>query len=156
MLKRKQISETSWMIYDGIRPFGFLRKIGAGYMLMVGEEKFDFTSHDDFEKMFGKIKDIEHQNNDDVEINGFPARHPGANVVEHDDLPLYNTGGNVVFVAGFFALKFDNSKSWQVVHGPKHKTLEANSFVGPFKTRLEALREVNIENRKLENVEEKV
>ena len=144
------------MIFDGVQPFGFLRKIGAGFQLMVNDETFNFAHESEFEAMFGKVKDIEHQNTEVIEINGFPARQTGAVPMEHNELPLYNIGGNVVFVAGFFALKFDNSKSWQVVHGPKHKTLEDNSYVGPFKTRLEALREVNMENRKLENGEEKL
>ena len=156
MFKRKQISEKSWMIFEGVRPFGFLRQEGDILELMVETEKFEFKDISEFEKTFGKIKDIKHQNKDTIEINGFPARHPGATPIKDSELPAYNTGGNIIFVAGFFALKFENAKAWQVVHGPKLKTLEQNTHIGPFKTRLEALREVNMENRKLENVEEKI
>ncbi len=151
--KRKQISETSWMIFEDSKPFGFLREENGLLKLMVGSESFEFASHDEMTAQFGRIIDIENQTKEVKEINGYPARHAGAIAVEHEKYPVYNVGGNVLFVAGYFALKFTNS-NYQVVHGPKLSTIEANDIIGPFKSRLEALREVNIHNRRLENDKE--
>lgn len=151
--KRKQISDTSWMIFEDSKPFGFLREEDGKLKLMVGSESFVFATHSEMESQFGRIIDIENQVKELKEINGYPARHAGAIAVEHEKYPVYNIGGNTLFVAGYFALKFTNA-NYQVVHGPKLSTVEANTIIGPFKTRLEALREVNIHNRRLENDKE--
>lgn len=151
--KRKQVSETSWMLFEDNKPFGFLREEDGKLKLMVGSESFNFASHSEMESQFGRIIDVEVTSKEVIEINGFPARHPGAVAVAHDKYPTYNIGGNALFVAGYFALKFSNA-NYQVVHGPKLSTVESNTIIGPFKTRLEALREVNIHNRRLENDKE--
>lgn len=152
MFKRKQVSNTSWIILEGNKPFGFLKATDDLLTFMVGTEKFVFSSHKELEQHFGKIIDIEPTTNETAVIKGFPSRHKGTiQEVPNDKYPTYNTGGNVVFVAGFFALKFSNSKIWQVVHSPKLATIELNTAIGPFKTRLEALNEVSMNNRKIED-----
>jgi len=151
MFKRKQISEFSWMIFEDGKPFGFLRENGAVLELLVSNERFEFSSYEELTKMFGKIVDVEVGTKELTDIKGFPARHPGAEAIPHATLPKYSVGGNTVYVAGYFALKFTKAKAWQVVHSPKLATIEANEIVGPFKTRLEALREVNVANRRIEN-----
>lgn len=156
LFKRKQITANTWMILDDTKPFGFLRKVDEPfkevyYQLLVQNESFIFATYKEIEDQFGKIVDIEPPKKDHVDVKGFPARHKGAIAVDHPSLPVYSVGGNVRFVAGYFALRFNNAKGYQVVHGPKLSTVEGNEIIGPFKTRLEALGEVNIYNRRLEN-----
>lgn len=150
MFTKKQITENSWLISDTIKPFGFLHKRGDAYQLLVEGEKFEFESYEAVEKQFGKLVEVEKKFKV-KDIKGFQPRHTNAEPIEHDTLPLYSSGGNTVFIAGYFALKFENS-SWQVVFGPKQKTITDNESIGPFKTRLEALHEVNIKNGDKGNV----
>lgn len=147
MFKQKAITDSSWVILNSGSPFGILRKLPKGYNLLVGEEKFEFDTLADFEKMFGALETVVHQTKEVIIINGFPAMPQHRNAVAIDDTsPNYKNGGNIVFVAGFLALKFANAKSWQVVNGIKQSTVDTTETVGPFKTKFEAQSEANIRN----------
>ena len=155
MLTKKQITETSWLVTKDSSPFGYIRVEGERHILTthdhLGVKQHEYDSYKNLEVEWGKIKTVVNKSKAKAEVNGFPSKHDKANplVVEGaEDLPTYTAAGKAVFVAGFVAIKYVETKSWQVGNCVKLVTLQGNTYIGPFKSRLEAMHHVKEENRK--------
>ena len=151
---KRMITDKSWFISNSNEIIGLLFDLDKLFLFITVEEISEYSSYDEVEQSLGRLKEIKHKPTilKYEKIGDYLARHSDIVQVEHDELPLYTEHGkNAVYAAGYYALKFDGSKFFQVLHGPKLITLEKYKYYGPFITRLEALQEMKIQNKRLED-----
>jgi hypothetical protein len=153
MNKMIQLTENSWMIKAGTDKSGLLFKILDKFLFLGFKSRLEFDTLEDVTKVFGRLEQSSAVAEETLEsINGYPLKHVGVTLISQSP-PLYTKGTNLVFCAGYWAIKMN--KAWVLGFCPKHKTTTENESIGPFKNRLEALNQVgmlntrkNVENRK--------
>jgi hypothetical protein len=161
-----QVTETAWIVKKGVDSVGILNKdVQDRYTLISGR---NLTRFDDETQVQAHFQDRAIFDRMDLYIpsgptrayvKGFEVPSPEAVAIDdddprsHNDLPLYvkKEGSEVVFAAGFYAIKFPHA--WVKSHNPKLSTLLEYGYQGPWETRQEmkdALRRLNAAKRAAE------
>jgi hypothetical protein len=151
MSKIYQLTNNSWIIRAGVTNSGLLFKNAEGYLYLSTTKRIEFKTMDDVIRRFGALKEETRENKDTQlsAINGFPVRHESVIVISEDPA-LYTKGTDVVFVAGYWGIKYNNG--WTLALCPKQKTTQEYETAGPFRNRLEALNRLNVLNN-VRNIE---
>lgn len=147
-MKVKYLTETAWLLqtktgcYDGIL---IKTPVDDQWSFLTAEHEQKFVNFGQVTKQFGKLN-LEKPNTEETinEVNGFPVKHSVVITVENTSLPIYSKGGDTKYVAGYFGIKYIK---WAPSFCPKLSTLEQYEYIGPFKTRLEMLNEINLKNK---------
>jgi hypothetical protein len=154
----KQILDNVWIVNNGDRSMALLTLINQTYNWIDEAETVVFGDVKALEKAKGKIvwDQKTYENSKKAEIKGYPARHSDPLSFEDDELkelnfPLYTTGGNTIYVAGYWCLKTGEDhpdKKYGIMFCPKLNTLAESKYIGPFKTKLEAQQEALLQNKR--------
>lgn len=135
MSKMLQMTSNSWLIRASSGTSGVLFKIDTGYLFMSPTSRMEFEDLDAVKKKFGKLEIEQRQDEEEVsQIAGFPVKHDHI-VIQSESPPTYTTGGRMIFVAGYWGLKFPNG--WTTAYCPKLKTTQEHESCGPFRSKLE-------------------
>lgn len=155
------VAENVYFLTEQNMTIGLLHpnsEIKDGYIFYSMNEKIEFKSFDDVEKKFGKLifETSVYESTKTSVLNGYPIRHHKEIEQVKDDAhpnwPIYTTGGGkTVFAGGYWALRVKEGNRYGITWCPKLTTLLSGTYYGPFKTRLEALSESNIQNQRLES-----
>lgn len=154
----KQILDNVWIINNGDRSIALLTLINQKYNWIDESETVVFSDVKSLEKAKGKViwDQKSYENSKKAEIKNYPVRHRDYQPFEDDELkelnfPLYTTGGNVIYVAGYWCLKTGEDhpdKKYGIMFCPKLNTLAESKYIGPFKTKLEAQQEALLQNKR--------
>lgn len=137
-----QLTENSWLVKAGIDESGLVFQKPDGFVMLQANRRLTFGDEKALKQKVGKLpRDRQAPENEISAINGFPVRHENVVIIEHETLPTYTKGSKVIFVAGYWCIRFD--QSWSGVFCPKLKTIEEYETVGPFKNKLEMNAHVN-------------
>lgn len=142
MSKIVQLTENSWLVKAGIDESGLLFERPDGFLMLQLNRRLTFADEKAVKAKIGKLpRNTQTEEVEISNINGYPVRHDNVKPVDHASLPTYNKGTKVIFVAGYWCVKFD--QGWSFVFCPKLKTLEEYETVGPFKNKLEMMSQLN-------------
>ncbi len=154
----KQILDNVWIINNGEKSIAVLTWVDNCYQWIDEAATLCFKDLKSLEKAKGKIiwhnQCYEHHNKN--EVKGYPTRHSNPQPFEHDEInalnfPLYTTGGNTIYVAGYWCLKTGEhhlDKKYGIMFCPKLNTLAESKYIGPFRTKLEAQQEALLQNKR--------
>lgn len=129
-----------WILEDGDRKIGTLRRTEDGATItMLGEE----YSFDDFDQACSTLGiDIPGSIEEETpveEVMGYPTNTPAFNSTwdVQRKLPLFTKSekSKSFHAAGYYIIRFDHA--WVRSFCPRANTLSAYRYQGPFKTRLE-------------------
>lgn len=139
----KDLTENSWVLSkDGTRtalvvatPDG-IKVIGN-----IGQKLF--ASADELGTYLGgeiivESRESDSEDGDEVgEVNGYPIKHKAAFDITEGDIVTYAKAAKskTRFAAGYYALEFGHG--WTASYCPRYQTLEDNTFIGPYRTKLE-------------------
>ena len=146
ILQKKQITEHSWLFYKDSVPIAILTLNNKVYTLLLDKEKHIFNNHQEIEDLFGVVEDLP-SSYTTKDIDGFTIRHTSATDITYKDkIPVYKAGGTIYFAAGYYVSKTKGKQKFSVVFCPKYSILvdKDTEFKGPFKSKLEALREIKL------------
>lgn len=144
MSKMLQLTANSWLLRSNSGSSGVLFKIESGYLFLSTEKHLEFDTLEDVEKKFGKLTVESRTDEDEIsQINGYPIKHEHIQI-QSENPPLYTTGGRIIFVGGYWGLKFPNG--WTIAFCPKQKTTQEYESVGPFRTKLELSNHISMLN----------
>ena len=154
----KKIHDNVWIVNNGERSIALLTLIDQVYNWIDEMESLQFKSLKSLENAKGKLiwDQKSYDNSKKAEIKGYPTRHADPKTFENDELkelnfPLYTTGGNTIYVAGYWCLKTGEDhpdKKYGIMFCPKLNTLAESQYIGPFKTKLEAQQEAFLQNKR--------
>lgn len=137
MIKLIQLTSNSWLMRAGSQSSGLLFKTLTNYLYMSPTARLEFADMDAVAKKFGKIKLEDLKAEEEISsIRGYPVKHQGITIVSEEP-PLYTKGGQTVFAAGYWGLKF--TTGWTQAYCPKQETCTKYESIGPFRNRLEML-----------------
>ena len=138
------LKDRFWILEDnGIR-VGTLSKDEDKYIFTKKGEISFYKNENQLKKQFGKNfltavinKPTNLKNN--LEVNGYPTKTIPYNGM-YDitrKLPIYTKSvkSKSYYCAGYYLIKF--TKTWLKAYCPKLLTIEANEYIGPFKTEKE-------------------
>ena len=144
-----QLTPNSWLMNSDTGMIGLLCKKDQQYKIYSPTEIQSFDDHNSLLKHYKNLKFIEEResvNKQKTEyINGYPVKHHDIVVMDDGNIPLYTKGGNAVYCAGYWAVKFNNG--WTQCFCPKATTMTENECEGPFKTKLEMLSRISVLNK---------
>lgn len=157
MTTARQLTANTYFLKnaEGITLGALIKEADESYLFLNPNEKTTFKYFEEVEARFGKIhydKSV-YEQNERNELNGYPTRHGTIDpypIEGLDNYPTYKTGGNVIFAAGYWTLQMKIGHRFGVTWSPKLTTLSEGTHYGPFKNRIEALQEANIQNQRLE------
>jgi hypothetical protein len=148
----KEITQTSWILQNNGVRLAVITSDENGLSAIGRLDRKSFKDIDDLSKFLGSKVDMSKIAEDDQgdvlgDINGYPIKHTNIETVEDAELPLYKKG-KVQHSAGYYGIKFKNG--WVSSYCPKHATLTDNSYIGPFRTRLEMLNAISQKKREVD------
>ncbi len=142
-----KVTENSWLVRASTQNMsGLLQKKNDDIYFLTTTHSEKFDNFNDFEDSYGKIKIVDKSiSNEDiiVEINGYTVKHKDVIIIDDGDIPLYKKTetSDIVYAAGYWLVEF--ASGWVKVLCPKTTTLTENEFKGPYKTNLEAAKELS-------------
>lgn len=139
---RPIVEDRFWIIEHNGEKVGTLR-YGDDYILTVNRKNFRYATLNGLQEKldidFSAPQQIESSAAKEYDVHGYPCKTEPYNGI-YDlkrKLPLYTKTekSQSFYCAGYYAVKFDNG--WVKAYCPKLITLSRNTYLGPFKTRLE-------------------
>jgi len=145
------LEDKFWILEDNGQKVGTIRSNENGVTLQVGSENQTFKA---LEELTQKIsvsfsgKELDKKEKVEYDVHGYFCKTRPFNSIFDlkRKLPLYTktTDSQSFFCAGWYCIQFEHG--WVPASCPKLITLSRNSYLGPFKTKLEmteALRQTN-------------
>jgi hypothetical protein len=150
----KKISDNSYILSKHGKRIAILTDSDAISAIGSITQK-KFPSWEDLYTFLGetpKVEETESEDNSVVEasdIKGFPVKHKTVFDITEDPFITYakNPGSKTRFVAGYICLKFA-AAGWVAALNPKLNTLSEVEYLGPFKTKFEAVHAMGQEKNK--------
>ena len=139
--KLKPVTETSWILHDHGTRLAIIVASDGKFKSIGKIEPKEFTSFDELEKLLKVSITVEEVSVDDEptagDIDGYPVKHNSVHDVETEKYPSYakSSGSKIRFAAGYYGVNF--SHGWVYSYCPKVNTLEENTWIGPFRSKLE-------------------
>ncbi len=149
----KEITQTSWILQNNGVRLAVITSDGNGLNAIGRLDRKSFNDIDDLSKFLGSkveiTKPVEDDDQGDVlgDIDGYPVKHINIETIEDPQLPLYRKG-RVQHSAGYYGVKFKNG--WVSSYCPRHSTITDNTYIGPFRTRLEMLNAISQKKREVD------
>lgn len=139
--KLKPITGTSWILNSSGTRLAMIVADGTGFKAIGQLDQKTFVDLADMGKYLGGTVTFEEPEQiveaEASDVDGYPIKHAAAFNVTNDRYPSYTKveGSSNRFAAGYYGVQF--AHGWVYSYCPKISTLEENTWIGPFRSRLE-------------------
>lgn len=139
----KDVTESSWILSKDGTMTALVIATVDGLKVVGNLDKKLFNTVDELTLHLGGSLTLEARDSDDPddeeigEVNGYPIKHRVAFDIVEDDIVTYTkvSKGKARYAAGYYAIEFDNG--WTPSYCPRLQTLTSNTYIGPYRTKLE-------------------
>lgn len=139
----KDLTETSWILSKDGTKTALVVATAEGIKVIGQIEKKLFASADELGEYLGgditvESREVDNDDGDEIgQVNGYPIKHKAAFDIVEGDIVTYARAANskARFAAGYYALEFGHG--WTASYCPRLQTLEDNTYIGPYRTKLE-------------------
>ena len=151
--KLKPITDTSWILMDNGTRLAMIISDGSGYKAIGQLERKQFSGLDDLSRFLKgtvSIEETEKESEPEVgHVEGYPIKHSTAHDIEVKGYPSYakNSGSASRFAAGYYGVLFNHG--WVTSYCPRTSTLDDNTWIGPFRSKLEMLNAISAKKREM-------
>jgi hypothetical protein len=138
ILAKSVIKDKFWILEENAKRVGMMNFKDNNYTINLKRKDLIAKSEDDLKTMGIEfvIRDLTHGGH--LEVMGYPTDQEEVfNVKEIDGFPTFTkkAASKSTHVAGWYGLKFKNG--WCTSLCPRLSTVKTNTFVGPFKTKMD-------------------
>ena len=138
ILAKSVIKDKFWILEENAKRVGMMNFKDNNYTINLKREDFVAQNKDDLKNIGIEfvIRDLTHGGH--LEVMGYPTDQEEVfNVKELDGFPTFTkkAASKSTHVAGWYGLKFKNG--WCTSLCPRLSTVKTNTFVGPFKTKMD-------------------
>lgn len=139
----KDVSENSWILSKDGTMSALVVATADGLKVIGNMERKLFESADELGSYLGgtltiEPRDADNEDGDEIgEINGYPIKHRVAFDIVEDEIVTYTKAAKskARYAAGYFAIEFDHG--WTPSYCPRIQTVLNNTYIGPFRSKLE-------------------
>jgi len=149
--KLRPVTDTSWILHQNGTRLAMIIANSTGYTAIGSLPNKHYSSLDDLSKKLGgtiSIEEVEKEAEPEIgQVEGYPIKHSTACDITNDVYPSYakTNGSSNRFAAGYYGILF--SHGWVGSYCPKISTLEDNTWIGPFRTKLEMLSAISAKKK---------
>jgi len=138
ILAKSVIKDKFWILEENAKRVGMMNFKDNNYTINLKRKDLIAKSEDDLKTMGIEfvIRDLTHGGH--LEVMGYPTDQEEVfNVKEIDGFPTFTKKAlsKSTHVAGWYGLRFKNG--WCTSLCPRLTTVKTNTFVGPFKTKMD-------------------
>ena len=138
ILAKSVIKDKFWILEENAKRVGMMNFKDNNYTINLKRKDLIAKSEDDLKTMGIEfvIRDLTHGGH--LEVMGYPTDQEEVfNVKEIDGFPTFTKKAlsKSTHVAGWYGLRFKNG--WCTSLCPRLSTVKTNTFVGPFKTKMD-------------------
>ena len=139
----KDVTDNSWILSKDGTMSALVIATPDGLKVVGNISKKLFDSVDDLNEFLGGSLTLESRESDDADadeigdVNGYPIKHRVAFDIVEGEIITYTkvAKSKARYAAGYFAIEFDNG--WTPSYCPRIQTVLSNTYIGPFRTKLE-------------------
>lgn len=138
ILAKSVIKNKFWILEEDAKRVGMMNFKDNNYVITLRRKDYVVNNAKDLKKMGIEfiMRDLKHGGH--LEVMGYPTDQEEVfNVSKKDGLPTFTKKAHSksVHAAGWYGLKFKNG--WVAVLCPRLTTLQNNTHVGPYKTKMD-------------------